>query len=72
MLGYKKRKLSYWKPTSLESLGFQFMPGFMSQHCQLFVLYTVDMQLIFDLEIQVVVNKNVLLCKDFIGRNLFG
>ena len=72
MLGYKKRNLSYWKPTSVESLGFQFMPGFMSERCQLFVFCIVDMPLIFDLEIQVVLNKNVLLCKDFIERNLFG
>ena len=44
MLGYKRRKLSYWKPTSGESLGFRLMPGFMSQLCQLYVLYTVDVQ----------------------------
>ena len=71
MLGYKRRNLSYWKPTSVESLGFRFMPGFMSQVRQLYVLYMVDVQWIFDLEIQVVLNKNVLFVQRFYRKKSF-
>lgn len=47
------------------------MPGFMSQLCQLYVLYMVDAQWIFDLEIQVVLNKNVLLVQRFYRKKSF-